>query len=454
MKRIHTMPIGFVILTGFAGCSSYRTTAVIPQPRPLGKEIRAVQPAIPSGVEKTDSLLPAEPSGELTLHQAITLALMKNPELAAFSYEVRSREARALQASLLPNLEFGAELENFGGSGDVRGFDGTEITLQLSQLIELAGKRSKRSRVATLESELAAWDYESKRLDVFTAVRQAFLKVVAAQQRVTLNEELVKLSEQLLKTISDRAKAGKISPAEESRARIILSSTLLELKRARRELEATRYRLSATWGSRFPEFSRVVGNIDNLLAIPGQEKLQNLLTQNPDLARFETELKKRQAVITLEEARRIPDPMLNGGVRRLNETNDKAFVVGLSIPLPLSNRNQGARQEARYQLAKTLKEKQAVEVQLNTALSQTYNSLQSAFMEASTLKDQILSDAQSAYHVINDGYLMGRFDFLDVLDAQRTLFEARGQYLRSLTDFHTAVTEIERLIAQEINTVQ
>ena len=82
------------------------------------------------------------------------------------------------------------------------------------------------------------------------------------------------------------------------------------------------------------------------------------------------------------------------------------------------------------------------------------NRLQSSYKEASTLKDHILPEAQKAYNVINDGYLMGRFDFLDVLDAQRTLFEARGQYLRALTDFHIITAEIERLIAQDLKTVQ
>ena len=123
------------------------------------------------------------------MRQALSLALVKNPELAAFSWEVRAREARALQASLLPNPEIEVELENFGGSGDVGGFEQTESTLLLRQLIELGGKRRKRTHVAALESDLAAWDFEIKRLDVFTQVTQFFVGVVSAQERVALNTE-------------------------------------------------------------------------------------------------------------------------------------------------------------------------------------------------------------------------------------------------------------------------
>jgi cobalt-zinc-cadmium efflux system outer membrane protein len=329
-----------------------------------------------------------------------------------------------------------------------------ETTLSLGQSILLGGKRGKAVRAAALKSDLAAWDYESARLEMFTEVRQTFVEVISAQQRVELNEELVQLAEQLLQTINQRVKAGKVSPAELSRAQVRLSTQRVELERARRELEAARMRLTAAWGSQTATFTQAVGTLDTLFTIPEQAKLQSLLRQNPDLARFETALKQRQAVIALEDAQRIPDPTISGGVRRLNGTGDNAVVAGVSIPLPLSGRNQGAREEARIRLSQTLREKQAVEVQLNAALSQAYSSLQSVLNEATTLRDQILPEAQKAFETINEGYLQGRFNFLDVLDAQRTLFEARGQYLRALADFHTITAEIERLISQKINTVR
>ena len=111
---------------------------------------------------------------------------MQHPRLAAFGWEVRAGEARTLQASLPPNPEVGIEVENFAGSGALRGFRGTEITIHLSQLIELAGKRQKRTRVAALERDLVAWDYEATRIDVLTQVTQAFVEVLSAQERLRL----------------------------------------------------------------------------------------------------------------------------------------------------------------------------------------------------------------------------------------------------------------------------
>lgn len=453
MKKQHVVPFAIMLMVGITGCAGHTVDKAWPEPRALGKDISTYRPPHQKSTTPLVTTMLDEPKGVVTLEQALSLALKNNPELAAFSWRVRAGEARTLQAGLLPNPEFEAEMEEFGGKGERRKFEGLETTLQFSQLIQLAGKRSKRKQVAALERDLTAWDYESKRLNVFTAVRKSFLEVLASQQKVTLNGELVKLSQQLLKTVSDRVRAGKTSPAEVSRAQVRLSARQVELVRARRELESSRQRLAATWGSQSPAFTKVSGTLDTLYSIPPQEKLTSLLQKNPDLARFEIALKQHQAVIALEDARSIPDPTISGGVRRFNETDDNAFVMGLSIPLPFYDRNQGARQEARYRLAQTRREKQALEVQLNAALSQTYNSLQSVYNEATTLKNEILPEAQNAYQTINNGYLQGRFDFLDVLDAQSTLFEARGQYIRALMEFHTGIAEIERLITQDIKTV-
>jgi cobalt-zinc-cadmium efflux system outer membrane protein len=171
---------------GFTGCATPDIGANWPAPRPLGEDVLSFhlppQPAAVSPVEH-----PGEPTGVLTLRQALALALLRNPELASAAWEVRAGEARTLQAGLLPNPEFELEVENFAGSGEFRGFDAAETTLALSQVIELGGKRLRRVRVAALERDVAAWDYEAKRVDVFTATTKAFVEVLSAQAKLALN---------------------------------------------------------------------------------------------------------------------------------------------------------------------------------------------------------------------------------------------------------------------------
>jgi cobalt-zinc-cadmium efflux system outer membrane protein len=143
----------------------------------------------------------------------------------------------------------------------------------------------------------------------------------------------------------------------------------------------------------------------------------------------------------------------NGGVRRLSETRDTALIMQLSIPLPVFDRNQGAILEARYQLARAGEERRAAEVRVLTDLAATYAELSSAFTEATALQNEVLPGAQSAFEAFSEGYRQGKFGFLDVLDAQRTLFEARGRYIEALTAYHRAVTEMERLIGEPLEAV-
>lgn len=446
----YLVPFGIMLVIGLTGCSANSIGVPWPEPSPLGKEFITYKPSIEPSVPVSTSLQLKEPTGVITLRQALTLALMKNPGLASFSWEVRAKEARRLQASLVPNPELEVEMEEFGGAGEQRGLDTAETTLQLSQLIELGGKRSKRTQVAALERDLAGWDYETKRVDVLTEVTRAFVDVLAAQERLSLTKELVRLAERVLNTVSERVKAGKVSPVEETKAGIILSTSRIELERAIRSLESSRRRLAAIWGSTSPAFKKVDGELNVITPIPSAGQMVYRISKNPDIARWVVEIEQRKASVELEDAMRIPDLTLSGGVRRYNVTDNNAFVLGLSIPLPIFNRNQGGALEARYNLARAGEERRAITVWVKTALAHAYQELSTSFAEATALKNDVLPGAQSAFDAAGEGYRQGKFGYLDVLDAQRTLFEARAQYIEVLSAYHKAFADVERLIGERL----
>jgi cobalt-zinc-cadmium efflux system outer membrane protein len=395
-----------------------------------------------------------EPTGVISLREALTLALARNPDLAAFSWEVRAREARTLQAGLLPNPGLSVLVEDIGGSGDYHGFHQAQTTIQLSQLIELGGKRSARMQATSLTRDLAGWDYELRRIETLTQVSQAFTETLAAQQRSLLAEELVGLAEEVARTVSERVSAGKVSPIEATKSNIALSSVRIERERARLALEAARNRLAATWGSTTLRFNRVEGDLDAIAPLPHLDRLVERIARNPALARWAVEMAQRQAFLQVERASAIPDITISGGYRRINETDDNAFVFGVSIPLPLFNRDQGSILEARHRLAKAEAERRAVEVRMTSALADAYRALATAHAEAVALKANVVPAAHSAFEGINEGYRLGKFGYLDVLDAQRTLFDARARHLQAVADYHRAVAEVERLVGEPLASVQ
>jgi len=322
--------------------------------------------------------------------------------------------------------------------------------MRVSQVIELSGKRARRLRVAALERDLAGWDYDAKRREVLTAVAQTFVEVLRAQERLRAEEELVHLAAQVLATVAERVKAGKASPVEEIKAGVAGSTSRVARERARRALEAARQRLAATWGSSTPVFQKADGAFETIMAPPSAAALAERLVQNPDLARWGTELQQRQAAVELAQTQRSPDLMASGGVRHLNESHDAAFVLALSVPLPVVNRNQGAILEAQYRRTKAEEEQRAAVVRVRTALGAAYATLTTAFAEVTTLRNEALPAARRVFEATREGYRQGKFSLLDVLDAQRTLFEARGQYIEAVATYHKAVADAERLIGGEL----
>ena len=452
MIRKNMLSFMVLLVMAASGCAVYRNDSPRVAARPLGRDLSTYQVPDESSLNTPEEPNIAEPAGSITLSQALAYALLHNPELAVYAWEMRVSEAEELQAGLLPNPEIEIEMEEVGGGGGRSGFTSAESALQLSQLIELGDKRSRRVRIAALQSQLAGWEYEAKRLDVFTKVANAFVDVLAAQRQLELANELTGLSEEMLTTVAQRVEAGKDSPVETTKAQVALSTVRIEQKRAIGQLESARKRLAVTWGSRSATFERVVGQFDQVLPVPAESQLLQLLVQNPDIARWAVEMEQRRAILEMEKAKAIPDPSVRGGIQHFNETDDTSFLFGLSIPLPLFDRNQGEVLAAKYNIAKAQQQRRAAELAVYTAVVDAYQELSSAFTEVTDLKEEVLPGAQCAFDAVGQGYRQGKFNYLEVLVAQQTLFEAKGRYVESLAAYHKGKVEMERLIGQGIDT--
>ncbi|MFH1706889.1 MAG: TolC family protein [Planctomycetota bacterium] len=397
---------------------------------------------------------PVSPTGTVTLHQALAAALMLNPQLAAYAWETRIADARILQAGLLPNPELEAGIEGVGEEGGTMNFDDTETTIRLSQLLELGGQRGKRVRVAEIERTLADWDYTAKRLDVIADTATAFVQLLAAQEQVALAERLQVLSDAEWSIASERVKSGKAAPTEELQSRAVASAARLGVGRARRELEAARVRLAATWGGRSAAFERGAGQLRLVEEVPPFEDLIRLLTQTPEVARWATEMEHRRAVLAQANALGLPSLSLSVGATEYRATGDRVYGLGLAVPLPVFDRNQGARREALLGEAQGAQAREAEEIRIRTAFSDAYQTLASAFEQARGLDNEVLPAAQAAFDAVNESYRVGKSGYFEVLSAQRTLFEAEEQLLDALTSYHTTKFALERLLGQGLSPVQ
>lgn len=390
-------------------------------------------------------------NGELTIEKAVSLAVKNNPELQTLRYEMDALKAAKLQSGLMPNPEFEVEAENILGSKDFNGFNNSEITAVLSQDILLAGKISKRVKVAETNISLAEWDYETKRIEIITAVRKAFQQALAVQLLIEKNEELIEVSKEFIANLQKRVDAGKISPAEVSRAKIILNSLKIDLNRLKSEYENYKSELLSLIYQPDLIIDELIGELEYPVDIPSYDSLLNQLTNNPKLKRYESEYDKQTAIVNLEESKAVPDLTISVGFKRLNDAKANTFLVGASIPLLIFDRNQGAIQEAKIRVDQKQREYFSVKNRLTLQLNVLYKRLNTLIETAAQLNSESIPEAEDAFQIIKEGNLVGRFAIIDVLDAERTLFELQNQYLNIIGQIHSTQIEIEGLIAKEIN---
>jgi cobalt-zinc-cadmium efflux system outer membrane protein len=169
------------------------------------------------------------------------------------------------------------------------------------------------------------------------------------------------------------------------------------------------------------------------------------------VARWVKEMQQRSADLELQKAKAIPDVTLSGGAQRFSDTKDYGYAFGLSVPLPLFDRNQGNILAAQRKLAKAREESTDAAVKASTSLSDAYKVLLSSYTEATSLKNEVLPAAEQVFNAYASGFRVGQFRSSEVLDARQTLFETKERYLEALATYHKSVAEVERLIGERLD---
>ena len=394
-----------------------------------------------------------DPEGELELRDAMALALARSPELRAFGWDVRYAEAQALQTELWPNPELEAGFENFGGSGVFAGSQSLETTVSLAQTFPLGGDIERRKELGRYEARLAGWDYEAARLEILTEVTQRYIVVLAAQRRLTTARDACNLVKQVRETTRKRIEAGDASQIELARASVPVATASVDLRRAKRALSTAKYQLVMTWGQSDVTFKSAVGNLDDVSEPPSSQSLVSLINQNPEVARWATELSARRAEVRLAQAEAAPDLTGHIGYRYDRGEDANALVAGVSLPLPIFDRRQGDVLAARLGTTSAEHRRRAATLRLEAMLSQVYGRLADSFDEATALRTEALPPATEAFNATRDAFEKGDLGFLDVIDAERTLVELRARHVEALVAYHEAVAEIEGLIGQPLSSI-
>lgn len=387
-------------------------------------------------------------TSKLSLDAAIRQTLTYSPKLKAGLEGIGASQGDRQQSSLIPNPEFSAEAENILGSGTAQGFDEAEVTLGIAQPIEMGGKRSARIKAADYQTSIAELQYRATALDLVRDTTTAWAEAVAAYEEVKLAKDQQDLASDVLKSVTKRVSAAAEPAIQQSKSEVALASSRIALQKAERNLETAMKNLSRMWGE---ETFNYTLDSEGFFGIAKPDvQAEPSLDNNPDINLLEAGVSLAGANLDVEKANAVPDITVGAGIRDSRESDSQAFVASLSIPFPVFNRNQGAILKAGHEITKAEHEKAASVQEIKLELVRVRNTLETSYLEVESLHENILPAAEKAFSQARHGYQAGKFLYLEVLDAQRTLAEVRAQHVAALKEYHLAQAQFDRLTGKNI----
>jgi cobalt-zinc-cadmium efflux system outer membrane protein len=270
---------------------------------------------------------------------------------------------------------------------------------------------------------------------------------------VSLAAEQKSLAEDVLKSVGVRVDAAASPLIQKSRAEVERSAAAVALDAAKRDRAVARSALAALMARDEASF-KLDKRAFFTLAKRDPQAGPDTLKGNPDVLKLTTALERSKAVLDLERANGVPDPRLVAGLVEIPSAKDRALVVGVSLPIPVFNANRGNIDRARGELSRTEQLGRDAALSLGADLTRAQQQMDSAYVQAQALKTQILPSAQEGFKLAREGYSQGRFPYLEVLDAQRSLFGAKQQQIAALRAYHTARAVLERLTARHAESLK
>ena len=307
----------------------------------------------------------------------------------------------------------------------------------------MGGKRQQRIKATSYQYYAALTGYKAAKLDLLNRLSNAFIRVAATQELVKLAVDQQSIAQEVLRITHAKVAAGKLSLIQQNKAEVAKSLAELNSKKTWAEFKTAKNCLALLWGCPYPDFDFVDYPFYDISAPLPLEVCLSELCNQPEVIQSLYEYSAAYHNLRLEQSARIPDVTLTLGYKY--EAGEKGLVAGLAFPLPVWNHNQGNIKRAYYDMLKTGEQGKQLWLFLEAKLSNSYLELIRTYQEAQDLKNVILNSAAQAFELVQIGYQEGKFEYLDVLDAQRTLFEVRERYIQALVNYHNRRAEIEYL---------
>jgi len=437
--------------------------------RTVGLDAKVTRPINPNGEAQPDpSFLVLSPTvaryfDPLQGSSSIDLvrrAVASNGELAAARLDIERARARGRQARLRPNPSLDFEHT----TGRLTGAPGEyETSIGLSVPLELGGKRQRRIDLARAELEAAEAEIADRERRLASEVRANYAEALAALRELRITENLNDIDLQTTKFVQARVNEGESAPIEVSLLKVEVDR--LRSRRALLEgrLKASLLKLKILSGMSADELLRLREDLDTpVLPQPpaSLDAATNIALRNrPDLRLARLMEEVARAGLRLARAESAPDvtPFTKYSVGRsvFDDTpvgvltdRDKLLSFGVSVGIPVFNRNQGAKAEAALAISQAQKRREFTEQLVRSEVASAYERYQAAQQAVGTYNEGVIARSNENIRAIRAAYQIGEFRITDLLAEQRRLSDSQREFTEALTEQYRALADLQAAMGQ------
>ena len=418
------------------------------------KNVPEKPPEISSRLDVVPSLNPeasTPPQRSLTISDAVAIFLRQNFQLIAARYDIDSAEAERLTARLRPNPAM-----SVGFSGLPLNLSGNLLTEQqysyaISQTFELGGKRAKRIDVANTNSDLARMQFETAVWQLTNDLKKKFYTVILNRSLLNLAQENEETFAEVIEHTKELVQAGEVSGLDLTRLEVEKLKFDTDLANAQRDYEVALRELRVTLGGDYRAMEiDPNGTLDpQVFDFTFPDLRDQALAARPDLKAAKVAERAADASIRLQDAQKIPDVNLGGGVTQVpGGTSNYTFGVG--VTLPVHDRNQGERAKARIEKEKALNQEALVTNQVISDVDKAFVAFQMQKRRVDLYRTGVLTKVNSIQDLTEYSLKAGESSILDLLDAVRTRRDTMAAFYQALFDYQSSLLELELATATPI----
>lgn len=395
-------------------------------------------------------------AGTLTLKEAEQRFLERNLSLIAERYNIDMAQAQVLQAKLFENPVISLEQNVYnrlnGKYFDV-GKEG-EAVVEIEQLIYIAGQRNKRVRVEKLNKEMAVYQFEEVLRTLRSELNSKFIEIYYTRKSLSVYDKEIDYLERLLEAMKEQNEKGNISLLEKSRIQALLLSLQQERNDALNQLIALQGDMRLLLGLEADEAFEPVFDASVLKQMDtgavSFAELSERLAGRPDMKMARTNIQVSRANVSLQKSLAFPEVSLKGSYDRAGNFCDNYFAVGLSISVPVFNRNQGNIKSARLAVLQNTNREELTRRQAETELFTSYARLEKAVKLYRSSNFELERDFGTIIEGVNSNYQKRNISLLEFIDYYQAYKETCLQLYQTEKDVFLAMEEVNTVTGSDV----